>query len=71
MLTQMYVGGVMACTHDHAPPRKPISPMFPSTVHKCTCANRLGNTPFFKIRLNMNSLSMTEVGYALEPRRLT
>jgi len=41
--------------------------MFPSTVHKCTCDNRLGNTPFFKIRLKMNSLSMTEVGYALEP----
>src|SRR4029453_853590 len=36
MLTQMYVGGVMACTHAHAPPSKPISPMCPSAVHKCT-----------------------------------
>src|SRR4029453_1060262 len=36
MLTQMYVGGVMACTHDHAPLSKDISPMFPSAAHKCT-----------------------------------
>ena len=26
----------MACTHDHAPPSKRSSPMFPSAVHKCT-----------------------------------
>jgi len=36
MLTQMYVGGAMACTHVHAPPSKRISPMFASAVHKCT-----------------------------------
>src|SRR6476646_312768 len=36
MLTQMYVGGVMACTHDHAPPSNRIPPMFPSAAHKCT-----------------------------------
>jgi|SRR5687767_4016594 len=36
MLTQMYVGGAMACTHDDAPLSKRISPMFPSAVHKCT-----------------------------------
>src|SRR5688572_6139015 len=36
MLTQMYVGGVMACTHDQAPAGQRIAPMFPSAVHKCT-----------------------------------
>ena len=36
MLTQMDVGGVMACTHDHAPLSKRISPTVPSTAHKCT-----------------------------------
>src|ERR1051325_6630250 len=29
MLTQMDVGGVMACTHDQGPLSKRISPMFP------------------------------------------
>ena len=32
----MYVGGVMACTREHAPLSKRISPMFPPAVHKCT-----------------------------------
>jgi len=36
MLTQMDVRGVMACTHDHAPLSKRISPLFPPAVHKCT-----------------------------------
>jgi hypothetical protein len=36
MLTQMDVGGVMACAHDHAPLSKRISLMFPPAVHKCT-----------------------------------
>src|SRR5688572_17910020 len=34
MLTQMYVGAAMACTHDDAPLSKRISPMFRSAVHK-------------------------------------
>src|SRR4051812_1346395 len=36
MLTQMDIGGVMACAHGHAPQRKRTSPMFASGVHKCT-----------------------------------
>lgn len=36
MLAEMCVGGVMACTHDHAPPNKANSPTFPSSAHKCT-----------------------------------
>ena len=36
MLTQMCVGGLMACTHDHDPPSKRISRMSPPAVHKCT-----------------------------------
>jgi hypothetical protein len=36
MLTPMYVGRAMACTHDHAPLSKRTSPMCHQTVHKCT-----------------------------------
>jgi hypothetical protein len=40
MLTQMYVGGVMACTHEHAPASQRISPTFPSAAHKSTLSSR-------------------------------
>src|SRR5688572_12434687 len=36
MLTQMYVGGAMAGTHDYAPLSKRIPPVFASAAHKCT-----------------------------------
>jgi hypothetical protein len=36
LLTSVYVSPAMACTHEHAPRRNCISPMFPSAAHKCT-----------------------------------
>jgi hypothetical protein len=43
MLTQMYVGGVMACTHDDAPLSERISPIVPSAVHNGTLDPALGS----------------------------
>ena len=46
MLTQMYVGLAMACTHDHVLWVKCIPPMFPPAAHKSTL-----NTPSHVSRL--------------------
>src|SRR4051794_34160760 len=57
MLTQMDVGGAMACTHNHVPPGKPIPPMVPSAVHECTpgrcCAGSRSIVPAARPELSL------------------
>jgi hypothetical protein len=65
MLAQMDVGGVMACTHDHAPPSERTPPMFASSVH-----NRTLNQPMRSARGRSRSARVARLGQnAVKPFR--